>query len=101
MPKPGEGDGRSDQGTVQKRQVGLAFLWPVTGNAKNRGGVAGERATTAFTCRAGGKESGISKKRHAGPVQCNARFAVNRYVGVSTRSQFSGSRKLTNQFRVW
>src|SRR5262249_48446398 len=32
-----------------------------------RGGV-----TTAFTCRAGCKERGVSKSRNAGPVKCNA-----------------------------
>src|SRR3954467_10655927 len=30
--------------------------------------------TTAFTCRAGGKERDVSEKRDAGPVKCNALF---------------------------
>src|SRR5438552_6960871 len=30
------------------------------------------RRTTAFTCRAGCKERGVSKYRNAGPVKCNA-----------------------------
>jgi hypothetical protein len=32
--------------------------------------------TTAFTCRAGGKERDVSENRHAGPVKCNAWFAT-------------------------
>ncbi len=36
--------------------------------------------TTAFTCRAGCKERGVSKNRNAGPVKCNALFGHMRGV---------------------
>jgi hypothetical protein len=43
-------------------------------NAGCIGDSALRRRTTAFTCRAGCKELDASKKRHAGPVKCNALF---------------------------
>ena len=41
--------------------------------------------TTAFTCRAGCKERDVSKNRNAGPVKCNALFALHALSGTAHR----------------
>src|SRR5258708_19286630 len=46
------------------------------------GDVMSRRRTTAFTCRAGGKELDLSENRDAGPVKCNALFGGPWYAFI-------------------
>jgi hypothetical protein len=56
----------------------LCFVFDWQGNRRRSDIVYNSRGrTTAFTCRACRKERNVSENREAGPVNCDALFAVD------------------------